>query len=158
MEERGLPNETRTVSLAIPAKAEYVLLARLALSAICRLTPLRAEDAADLKLAITEAATMRGGGDGNGGVGAGGDGSGAESARLSFAFSLERERLEVEVSGGAPAERPDEERDLSRSILEATVDDCELTGDTVRLVKYLGRPPGAGPGPEAAPPATGPGE
>ena len=47
----------RAVSLAIPAKPDYVVLARLALSAVCRLSPLAPEEVADLKLAITEAAT-----------------------------------------------------------------------------------------------------
>src|SRR4051812_8187973 len=46
-----------TVHLTVPAKPEYVVLTRLALSAVCRLTPLQPEDVADLKLAITEAAT-----------------------------------------------------------------------------------------------------
>src|ERR687884_182583 len=46
----------RDVALAIPAKPDYLVLARLALSAVCRLTPLSPEEVADLKLAITEAA------------------------------------------------------------------------------------------------------
>ena len=53
----------RTVSLTIPAKPDYVVLARLALSAVCRLAPLELEAAADLKLAITEAASFLMGGD-----------------------------------------------------------------------------------------------
>ena len=35
----------RTVSLTIPAKPDYVVLARLALSAVCRLSPLAPEEA-----------------------------------------------------------------------------------------------------------------
>ena len=46
----------RDVSLTIPARPDYLVLARLALSAVCRLTPLSPEEVADLKLAITEAA------------------------------------------------------------------------------------------------------
>ena len=46
----------RDVALTIPARPEHLVLARLALSAVCRLTPLSPEDVADLKLAITEAA------------------------------------------------------------------------------------------------------
>jgi len=53
----------RTVTLTIPAKPDYVVLARLALSAVCRLAPLELEAAADLKLAITEAASFLMGGD-----------------------------------------------------------------------------------------------
>ena len=48
--------ESRDVSLTIPARPDYLVLARLALSAVCRLTPLSPEEVADLKLAITEAA------------------------------------------------------------------------------------------------------
>ena len=54
----GTTNSTdsRDVSLTIPARPDYLVLARLALSAVCRLTPLSPEEVADLKLAITEAA------------------------------------------------------------------------------------------------------
>src|SRR3954447_18697333 len=55
--------ETHTVSLTMPAKPEYLVLARLALSAVCRLTPLEPEQVADLKLAVTEAATYLMGGE-----------------------------------------------------------------------------------------------
>ena len=55
--------DTHTVSLTMPAKPEYLVLARLALSAVCRLTPLEPEQVADLKLAITESATYIMGGE-----------------------------------------------------------------------------------------------
>ena len=48
--------DSRDVSLTIPARPDYLVLARLALSAVCRLTPLSPEEVADLKRAITEAA------------------------------------------------------------------------------------------------------
>ena len=48
--------DSRDVSLTIPAKPDYLVLARLALAAVCRLTPLSPEEVADLKLAVTEAA------------------------------------------------------------------------------------------------------
>ena len=38
--EASAPASSRTVSLTIPAKPDYVVLARLALSAVCRLAPL----------------------------------------------------------------------------------------------------------------------
>src|SRR5437016_379769 len=53
----------RTVSLVVPAKPDYVVLARLALSAVCRLSPLAPEEVADLKLAITEASNWLMGGE-----------------------------------------------------------------------------------------------
>jgi serine/threonine-protein kinase RsbW len=44
-----------TVRLSFPAKPDYLLLARLALSGIARELPLDDEELADLKLAVTEA-------------------------------------------------------------------------------------------------------
>ena len=113
--------DAKSVTLAIPPKAEYFLLARLALSAVCRLAPLAAEDAADLKLAVTEAATLRAREDGN----------------LSFAYMLDGERIEVEIAGGEQSHAPGAEEELSRSIVEATVDDCDFADEATRLVKYI---------------------
>ncbi|MEX2254462.1 MAG: hypothetical protein WEC34_03390, partial [Acidimicrobiia bacterium] len=48
-------DESRTVRLSIPAKAEYITLSRLALSGLSRVRPLSDEVLADLKLALTEA-------------------------------------------------------------------------------------------------------
>jgi serine/threonine-protein kinase RsbW len=45
----------RTVRLTIPAKAEYIILVRLALSGLSQLRPLDDEILGDLKLAVTEA-------------------------------------------------------------------------------------------------------
>jgi serine/threonine-protein kinase RsbW len=56
-----LPNaddrEGRTVRLTIPARAEYITLCRLALTGLARLRPISDELLADLKLALTEAAS-----------------------------------------------------------------------------------------------------
>ena len=49
--------KTGRVRLTIPAKAEYITLARLALTAISRVRPLSDETLSDLKLALTEACT-----------------------------------------------------------------------------------------------------
>src|SRR5688500_16261965 len=51
------------VTLETPAQPDYGVLARLALSAVCRQSPLAPEEVADLKLAITEAATYIMGGE-----------------------------------------------------------------------------------------------
>lgn len=117
--------EAREVQLTVPAKPDYIVLARLALSAVCRLTPLQPEDVADLKLAITEAAT-----------GVMGDG---EDDTLNFGFQLEQDRLVLEIGGSESAEISVEEEELGRAIIEATVDECEQTSGTMRLVKYLDR-------------------
>ena len=81
--------DSRDVSLTIPARPDYLVLARLALSAVCRLTPLSPEEVADLKLAITEAA--------NDYV----DESRPldDESRLSFSFKLGDDRLQMDLDG-----------------------------------------------------------
>jgi anti-sigma regulatory factor (Ser/Thr protein kinase) len=120
--------ESRDVSLTIPARPDYLVLARLALSAVCRLTPLSHEEVADLKLAITEAANdyvddVR---------------PLDDESRVNFAFRLSDDRLVMELEG-PPSPVAPVERELSRAIIDATVDESGFTGDRTRLVKYLSR-------------------
>jgi serine/threonine-protein kinase RsbW len=125
----------RTVSLAIPAKPDYVVLARLALSAVCRIAPLELEAAADLKLAITEAATFLMGGDRRS---SSRDEEG--DAQMLFSFDLQDDEIVVEVRGSEQRTFSEEERELSRAIIDATVDSCEYEDGTMRLRKRLGLP------------------
>jgi serine/threonine-protein kinase RsbW len=123
-----VPNVTdsRDVSLTIPARPDYLVLARLALSAVCRLTPLSPEEVADLKLAITEAA--------NDYV----DESRPldDESRLSFNFQLSDDRLLMDLDGPTgPVVASEQE--LSRAIIEATVDESSFASGRTRLVKYL---------------------
>jgi serine/threonine-protein kinase RsbW len=127
-----VPADSREVSLGIPAKPEYLVLVRLALSAVCRLTPLGPDEVADLKLAVTEAATSRVRADHPGDE---------ESPELRVGMRLDEDRLEVTLEGGAPAELPDEERELSKAIIEATVDRYADDGDSTLLVKHLSGSP-----------------
>ena len=127
-----VPTDSREVSLGIPAKPEYLVLVRLALSAVCRLTPLGPDEVADLKLAVTEAATSRVQPDQPGD---------AESPELRVGMRLEEDRLEVRLRGGASSDVPDEERELSRAIIEATVDRFDDNGDSTLLVKHLAGAP-----------------
>jgi serine/threonine-protein kinase RsbW len=118
--------DSRDVSLTIPARPDYLVLARLALSAVCRLTPLSPEEIADLKLAITEAA--------NDYV----DESRPldDESRVSFSFRLLDDRLAMELSGpGSTVSAVEQE--LSRAIIEATVDQCSFASGRTLLVKYL---------------------
>jgi serine/threonine-protein kinase RsbW len=117
---------SRDVSLTIPARPDYLVLARLALSAVCRLTPLSAEEVADLKLAITEAANDF----------VGDPPPDAEEERLSFSFRLLDDRLLMELRGSA-GDVSASEQELGRAIIEATVDESDFAGDRTRLVKYL---------------------
>ena len=116
----------RDVSLTIPARPDYLVLARLALSAVCRLTPLSAEEVADLKLAITEAA--------NDFVD---DGRSLDDeSRVNFNFRLLDDRLLMELDGpSSPVAAMEQE--LSRAIIDATVDECAFGEERTRLVKYL---------------------
>jgi len=127
-----LPVDSREVSLGIPAKPEYLVLVRLALSAVCRLTPLAPDEVADLKLAVTEAATSRVRPDGPGE---------AESPELRVGMRLEEDRLEVTLRGGAEADLAEDERELSKAIIEATVDRYADDADSTLLVKHLAAAP-----------------
>ena len=126
MEAPETTADSRDVSLTIPARPDYLVLARLALSAVCRLTPLSPEEIADLKLAITEAA--------NDYV----DESRPleDESRVSFSFRLLDDRLAMELSGPGSAVSA-VEQELSRAIIEATVDECSFATGRTLLVKYL---------------------
>jgi serine/threonine-protein kinase RsbW len=117
---------THTVRLTVPAKPEYIVLTRLALSAVCRLTPLQPEDVADLKLAVTEAAT----------------GLVREDSdeQLACDFSLGEDRLVLEIVGPDSGSVSAEDQELGRAIIRATVDECQFGDGTVTLVKYLNQP------------------
>ncbi|MEX1141819.1 MAG: hypothetical protein WD993_11220 [Thermoleophilaceae bacterium] len=116
--------ESRDVHVKVPARPGYLVVARLALSAICRLTPLEHADVADLKLAVTEAAS-----------GFVSDDCAAD-VTMEFTFRLRDQELQLELAG-TPVAAPTDELDLSRAILEATVDDVELDSGRARLVKRL---------------------
>src|SRR5207248_1543507 len=128
--------DTHTVSLTLPAKPEYLVLARLALSALCRLTPLEPDQVADLKLAVTEAATYIMGGERRSEAREGDD----EAQQISYAFAIEPDRLVLEIRGEEQPALSEEERELGRAIIQATVDENTFENGMVRLVKSL--PPG----------------
>jgi serine/threonine-protein kinase RsbW len=131
-----------TVRLTIPARAEYITLCRLALTGIARVRPLSEETLADLKLALTEAAS--------------------NSVRHAYAdknlgtveisYRLLPDRLVIEVTddGGGfdPADAhatPDElsEGGLGIAIIRAIADDVEIgvqpdgKGSRLRFEKAL---------------------
>ena len=120
----------RSVSLAIPAKPDYVVLARLALGAVCRLAPLSPEEVGDLKLAMTEAAAM---------VVASPLDEGIDHPPMRFTFDVQDERVVLEVAGGGRPVMAEDERELSAAIIEATVDEYSRDGDRMTLVKRLRR-------------------
>jgi serine/threonine-protein kinase RsbW len=133
----------RHVRLSIPAKAEYITLGRLALTAIARVRPLSAETLSDLKLALTEACT-------NSVRHAYREG---RSGTVEIDYQIEPDRLVVEVTdegaGFQPGERArDGNGDLSEgglgiAIIRAVADEVEIGeresgGSRLRFVKFLG--------------------
>jgi hypothetical protein len=100
------------------------------------MAPLELEAAADLKLAITEAATFLMGGDRRSAAREDDD----IDASMNFSFDLQDSAIVVEVRGSDQRTFSEEERELSRAIIDATVDECEYDGGTMRLRKRLGLP------------------
>jgi serine/threonine-protein kinase RsbW len=130
-----------SVRLTIPARAEYITLGRLALTAIAGVRPVSDETLHDLKLALTEACT-------NSVQHAYGNGGG----EVEIVYRLESDRLVIEVgdmgSGFEPgelapaAEGELEEGGLGIAIIRALADEVEIGprgdgGSRLRFVKLL---------------------
>ena len=136
-------NDTKVV-LTFPAKADYLLLARLALSGIARGAEVDDEVLADLKLAVTEAcgnAVRHAYGP------AGGD--------VTLTFVVEGDQLEVLVADEGKGITLDDDRELDAEavgpleggmgmpIIRAIVDELDVAGGPngrgtiVRMVKDL---------------------
>jgi serine/threonine-protein kinase RsbW len=131
-----------TVRLTIPARAEYITLCRLALTGIARLRELSDELLADLKLALTEAASnsvRHAYGDKNAGV-------------VDISYQLFPDRLVIEVTdegeGFDPAEAEGNAAELSEgglgiAIIRAIADEVEFgvqpggKGSRLRFEKAL---------------------
>jgi serine/threonine-protein kinase RsbW len=134
----------RTVRLRIPARPEYIALARLALTGLAEISALADEELADLKLALTEAVS-------NSVRHAYGDGTGF----VSIAYELTGQTLGIEVvddGAGFDPERPpalegDElsEGGLGIAIIRTIADEFEIQsrpgerGSRLRFVKRLQR-------------------
>ena len=135
----------RTVHLRIPARAEYIALARLALSGLADIVDLSEELVADLKLALTEAVS-------NSVRHAYAD----EDGFVSIAYELSRGALAIEVvddGEGFDPERPPllegeelTEGGLGIAIIRTIADELELhsqpgvRGSRLRFAKRLHGP------------------
>jgi serine/threonine-protein kinase RsbW len=134
--------EGLTVRLTIPARAEYITLCRLALTGIARLRSLSDELLADLKLALTEAASnaVRHAYDS------------ANVGLVEISYELLPDRLVIEVTdegeGFVPGEAKDEADELSEgglgiAIIRAIADEVEIgarvggKGSRLRFEKAL---------------------
>ncbi len=141
-----------TIRLTFPAKADYLLLARLALSGVVRDLPVGPELLADLRLAVTEAC-------GNAVSHAYADGDGD----VVVAFVVKDDRLEMIVEDtGSGLELPrieqllepeqpavfaePEDGGMGIAIIRAIVDELDFTtgadgrGTVVHMTKYLSKP------------------
>jgi len=135
----------RVVRLTFPAKAEYLLLARLALSGLAREVPLDDELLADLKLAVTEAC-----GNAVRHAYSGADGD------VNVVFTIDDSRLLMIVEdhgdGIRAPDSPEDEADelsgplesgMGMPIIRAIVDELAVEqgsdgrGTVVRMVKHL---------------------
>jgi len=138
-----------TIRLTFPAKADYLLLARLALGGVVREMPVGPELLADLRLAVTEAC-------GNAVRHAYGDGGG--SVEVAFLVSDDRLEMVVEDTGSglelplieqllepAPPAATVEPADggMGIAIIRAIVDELDVRsgadgrGTVVHMTKYL---------------------
>lgn len=141
-DERG---SVRSIRLRIPAKPEYVAVARLAVTGLAELSGVAEELRADLRLALTEAVSnsIRHAYDGEGGT-------------VEIAFELSSARLEVEVvddgAGFDPSTPPALEGEelaeggLGIAIIRTITDELEIDsrpgvrGSRLRFVKTLRDP------------------
>jgi serine/threonine-protein kinase RsbW len=135
-----MDSDSAIINLTIPAKAEYITLGRLALTALARVRELSEETLADLKLALTEACSnsVRHAYGSSGGI-------------VDIVYELWPDRLVVEVSdqgsGFEPSDDLEESGDqgeggLGIAIIRAIVDDLEISdkiggGSRLRFVKRL---------------------
>src|SRR4030095_8960736 len=121
-----MASQDRMVRLTIPAKAEYITLGRLALTAIARVRPLSEETLSDLKLALTEACT-------NSVRHAYREG---RAGTVEIVYQIEPDRLVVEGTGEGPGVQPDQsmrsgngdlnEGGLGIAIIRAVADEVEI--------------------------------
>ena len=129
------------VALTIPAKAEYIVLCRLALSGLGRVRALEPGLVADLKLALTEACSnaVRHAYDAQ------------HPGEVEVRYELDDERLSVEVVDEGVGFDPEaavagagdalDEGGLGISIIRAIVDELDIkstgSGSSLRFTKYL---------------------
>lgn len=133
--------EAERVRLTIPAKPEYILLSRLALSGLTRLRPVEGETMNDLKLAVTEACSnsVR-------------HAYGEDAGTVEIVYELHDDRVVVEVADEGDGFDPEKlraqegtltEGGLGVAIIRALADEFEVAGggdgkgSRLRFVKLL---------------------
>lgn len=130
------------VALSIPAKAEYIVLCRLALTGLTRTRPLDPEVLADLKLALTEACSNS--------IRHAYEEGRTGSVEVRYELAVDRLSIEVLDEGrGFDPEATSKDGDeldeggLGIAIIRALVDELDIQsngrGSALRFTKYLGR-------------------
>lgn len=134
--------DENVVRLTFPAKSDYLLLARLALTGLARSFPLDAEVLADMKLAVTEAC-------GNAVRHAYDEGEGTVTVELVAAGDRLEMVVEDEGEGVDASAVPDflaedrPEGGMGMAIMRAVVDELDIRngadgkGTVVHMTKYL---------------------
>lgn len=136
-----MSSENAVINLTIPAKAEYITLGRLALTALARTRNFSEETLADLKLALTEACSnsVR-------------HAYGPDAGNVELVYELQPDKLVIEVlddgSGFVPPSGLEDlgelgEGGLGIAIIREIVDDLEISekiggGSRLRFEKKLG--------------------
>jgi serine/threonine-protein kinase RsbW len=133
------PKPDNTVLLTIPARAEYITLARLALAGLGNQGRLQEETVADLKVAVSEACALL----------LRFISADEPAAKIRIAFRMFDGRWAVEVSGDPgrlpplqELEDPSTETGLGLTIIRALVDQLDVGAeeegrDRLRLVKHV---------------------
>ncbi len=139
-DEMTVTSDESSVRLTIPAKAEYIVLCRLALAGVARMRAVSEETLADLKLALTEACSnsVRHAYKGEEGI-------------VEIVYRLELDRLVIDVLDDgkgfsledAPGTEEVNESGLGLAIIRALTDELEVRerangrGSMIRFAKAL---------------------
>lgn len=128
------------VTLILPAAAEYVSVARLAILGIANRLPFAYDEVEDIRLAVGEACSHA--------VERSHESGGADSGTITIVSAVTESGLTIDVSDNAPvlsdATATDHDDDIDRQglgalLMEILVDEVEVTADAtgtrVRLVK-----------------------
>lgn len=120
---------TDRVRLEIPASAEYVVLARLAISGIGSRIGFSYDDVEDLKVIAGEVCRLLVGDDGQ-----------PPGGTIAIEYSIEGDHLAL-VATARDVTAPEHPDELSLALLEALTDECEVSEGGDRNVRVLKRIP-----------------
>jgi anti-sigma regulatory factor (Ser/Thr protein kinase) len=118
--------QTDRIDIAVPARAEYVAIVRLAAGGIAGRMALSFDDAEDLKLVVGEACNIA-------------ILAGATSVRVRFNLRPNRLSVRVTYDGDSAAAPPQEEDDLGVFVMRCLMDEVRTTARGGRHVIAMAR-------------------